>query len=124
MNTALWIVAAVLAAVFAAAGLTKLVTPRDKLAGKMGWTKDATDAQVKLLGGLELAGAIGLILPAALDIAPVLGPLAAVGLAIVMAGAIVVHVRHKEGLAAAAPAVVLGLLCAFVAYGRFGPEPF
>lgn len=124
MNTTLWILAGVLAAAFAAAGITKLTTPRERLADKMTWTKDATDTQVKLLGGLEVAGAIGLILPAALDIAPILVPIAAVGLATTMIGAIVVHIRHREGLAAAGPAIVLGLLCVFVAWGRFGPHAF
>ncbi|MFM7536783.1 MAG: DoxX family protein [Acidimicrobiales bacterium] len=124
MNVALWIAAGLLAAAFAAAGTVKLVTPRERLADRMSWTTDATDTQVKALGALELAGAIGLILPAAFDIAPVLVPIAAVGLALTMIGAIVVHVRHREGIPAAAPAIVLGLMCAFVAYGRFGPSPF
>lgn len=123
MNTALWIVAGVLAALFALAGLTKVVTPRDKLAAKMSWTKDATDAQVKLLGAAEVAGAIGLILPAALDIAPVLGPIAAIGLAVTMVGAIAVHVKHRE-FATIAPVIVIGLMCTFVAYGRLGPHQF
>ncbi len=124
MNTALWIVAGLLAVVFGAAGLVKLIMPREKLVDKMSWTKDATDAQVKILGALELAGAIGLILPAILDVAPVFVPLAAIGLAVTMAGAIVIHVKHHEGFAAAAPAIVFGLLCAFVVYGRLGPRPF
>lgn len=124
MNTALWIVAGVLAAAFAAAGTTKLIVPRERLAEKMTFSKDATDTQVKLIGSLEVTGAIGLILPAVLDIAPILVPIAAVGLATTMIGAIVVHIRHREGLAAAAPAIVLGLLCVFVAWGRFGPHAF
>ncbi|MEI2817045.1 MAG: DoxX family protein [Microthrixaceae bacterium] len=124
MNIALWIVAGVLAAAFTAAGIPKLVVPRERLAEKMAWVTDATDAQVKLVGGLEIAGAIGLILPAALNIAPVLVPIAAIGLAAMMIGALAVHIRHREGLAAAAPAIVLGLLCVFVAWGRFGPHAF
>ncbi len=124
MNIALWIIAGVLAAAFAAAGTTKLIVPRERLAEKMAWTTDATDAQVKLIGGLEVAGAIGLILPAALGIAAILVPIAAVGLAATMIGAIGTHVKHRERLAAASPAIVLGLLCVVVAWGRFGPHAF
>lgn len=124
MHTALWISAGLLATLFTAAGLVKIVTPRAQLAEKMPWTTDATDMQVKLLGTAEVAGAIGLILPAVLDIAPVLVPIAAICLAVTMVGAVVVHVKHREPLAAAMPAIVLGLLCLFVAYGRLGPHPF
>lgn len=123
MNTALWIVTGLLAALFAMVGVTKIVTPRVQLADKMPWTKGATDAQVKLLGAAELAGAIGLILPAVLDVAPVLVSIAATCLGLTMVGAVVVHAKLREGIAAAAPAIVVGLLCAVVAYGRLGPDP-
>jgi flagellar biosynthesis component FlhA len=73
---------------------------------------------------VEVLGALGLILPAVTGIAPVLVPLAATGLAIVMVFAAAVHVRRGDGLAAAVPAIVLGLLAAFVAWGRFGPYAF
>jgi len=124
MNIALWIVAGVLAAAFAAAGGMKLATPRKQLEAKMPWVADASDGQVKGIGAVEVLGAAGLILPAALDIAPVLTPLAAVGLALTMAGAVVVHLRRGDGIAGAAPAIVLGLLSVFVAWGRFGPYAF
>lgn len=124
MNIALWIVAGVLAAAFAAAGGMKLATPRKQLEPKMAWVADVSDGQVKGIGAVEVLGAIGLILPAALDIAPVLTPLAAVGLALTMAGAVVVHLRRGDGMAGAAPALVLGLLSVFVAWGRFGPYAF
>lgn len=124
MNTLLWIVTGLLAAVFAATGLAKIVLPRDRLVDRMSWVQDRTDAQVKAIGALEVAGAVGLVLPAILGIAPVLVPLAAIGLALTMAGAVATHLRSGDGLAGAAPAVVLGLLCLFVAYGRLGPAPF
>lgn len=124
MNVVLWIVAGLLAAAFVAAGGTKLATPRKQLEPKMPWMADATDAQVKAIGAVEVLGALGLVLPAALDIAPVLTPLAAVGLALIMAGATVVHLRRGDGIAAAVPALVLGLLSLFVAWGRFGPYAF
>ncbi len=124
MNVVLWILAGVLAAAFLAAGGMKLATPRKQLAEKMAWAGDATDGQVKAIGGIEVLGAIGLILLAAVDIAPVLVPLAAVGLALTMAGAVVVHLRRGEGVPAAAPAIVLGILSLVVAWGRFGPYSF
>ena len=124
MHVTLWIVAALLTVAFLAAGAAKLVTPREKLAPRMPWVEDASDAQVKAIGALEVAGARGLVLPAVTGIAPVLVPLAAVGLVLVMVGAVVVHLRRGDGLAGAAPAIVLGLLAVFVAWGRFGAYAF
>ncbi len=124
MNITLWIIAAVLAAAFAAAGSMKLTSPRAKLEENMAWVESATDSQVKLIGLAEVLGGIGLILPAAVDIAPILVPIAATGLAITMAGAVVVHLRRKEPVASIVPALVLGTLSVFVAVMRFGPNAF
>lgn len=124
MNTVLWIIAAVLAAAFLAAGAMKLTQPKEKLAASgMGWTEDFTPTMVKVIGGLEVLAAIGLILPAVLDIAPVFVPLAALGLVLMMAGAVITHIRRKE-IPMMTPALVLLVLAAFVAWGRFGPESF
>jgi hypothetical protein len=60
------------------------------------WVEDFTPAQIRGLGALEVAGAIGLILPMALGVLPVLGPIAALGIAALQAGAFVVHVRRGE----------------------------
>ena len=90
MNITLWIIAGLLAAAFLAAGAMKLAQPKAKLAESgMAWTEDFSDSQVKLIGLVEVLGAIGLILPAALDIAPILTPIAAAGLALTMLGATV-----------------------------------
>lgn len=124
MNIALWIIAGILAAAFLAAGGMKLSAPRAKLEENMNWVKSASDGQVKLIGLLEVLGAIGLIAPAALDIVPILVPIAAVGLALLMVGAAVVHSRVKDPAADAVPALVLGALAAFVAVMRFGPQAF
>jgi hypothetical protein len=78
---------------------------------------------IKLIGTVEVLAAIGLILPAVLDIAPVLVPLAAVGLILLMIGAAVTHGRRKESRNVAVNVVLL-LLAAFVAWGRFGPYSF
>lgn len=124
MNIALWVVAGLLALAFLAAGLMKLTRPREKLAASgLAWTEDFSDGAVKGIGALELLAAIGLILPAALGIAPVLTPLAALGLVATMIGAAVVHARRKE-MQAIPINVVLLLLAAFVAWGRFGPYAF
>lgn len=124
MNIALWVIASLLAFAFAAAGAMKLAKPRAELKAQMGWVEDSTDAQVKAIGAVELLGAIGVVLPAIVDIAPILVPIAAVGLALTMVGAVVTHVRRKDAPAIAAPAVVLGVLAVIVAIGRFGPESF
>jgi uncharacterized membrane protein YphA (DoxX/SURF4 family) len=124
MDIVLWIIAGVLAAGFAAAGLMKLTQPRQKLvASGMAWAGDFSDGTVRTIGGLELLAALGLILPGALDIAPVLVPLAAAGLVLVMIGAAVTHARRKEPQGIAVNAVLL-VLAAVVAWGRFGPYSF
>ena len=124
MDVVLWIIAGLLAAAFAAAGLMKLVQPKAKLAESgMAWAGDFSAGQVKAIGAVEVLGALGLILPAALDVAPVLTPIAATGLALVMLGAVVVHVRRGETSSVPAP-LVLAVLAALVAVLRFGPYAF
>ena len=96
MNVAMWIAAAVLAVAFLAAGAMKLTQPKEKLAQSgMGWTEDFSPGAIKAIGALEVLAAIGLILPAALDIVPDLVPVAAVGLVVLMLGAIVTHLRRN-----------------------------
>jgi uncharacterized membrane protein YphA (DoxX/SURF4 family) len=125
MNTALWIIAGVLAFAFFGSGAMKLAQSKEKLVASStgGWAADWNPGAIKLVGLAEIAGAVGLILPAVLHIAPILVPLAAVGLILVMAGAAVVHSRRHE-LPNVAINVVLLLLAAFVAWGRSVPLPF
>jgi uncharacterized membrane protein YphA (DoxX/SURF4 family) len=124
MNLALWIVAIVLAASFAGSGLMKLLVPKDKLVSfGQGWAQDYTPTNIRLIGVVELLGAAGVILPAVTHIAPILVPLAAIGLALVMVGAAAVHARRKETMNIGVNAVLLAL-AVFVAWGRFGPYPF
>lgn len=118
MNIALWIAAGLLAVAFAGAGVMKLTTPVDKLMEKMRWVTPGRLAAVRTLGALELLGAIALILPIATGIAPILTPIAAVGLAITQIGAIPLHVRLGEKQSVPVNTVLL-LLAVFVAVGRF-----
>jgi uncharacterized membrane protein YphA (DoxX/SURF4 family) len=123
MNVFLWIVASLLAALFLAAGLMKLTQSKEKLGANasMKWTDDFSAGVIKLIGTTEVLGALGLILPGAFGIAPVLVPLAASGLAIIMIGAIITHTRRKEYQPAAVNAVLL-ILALIVAIFRFGPN--
>lgn len=117
MDIVAWILQIVLALAFLAAGGMKLARPRPALVGAgMGWADDFSDGAVKAIGALEVLGALGLILPAVTGIAPVLVPIAALGLALTMAGAIVVHVRRKEPII---PPLVLGVLALALAVIRF-----
>lgn len=125
MNLALWVISGLLAVAFLVAGASKLFIPQEKLARApgAGWVNDFSVGFVKSLGTVEILGAVGLILPGALNIAPVLVPLAAVGLATIMVGAAIVTFRRHEAKHALGNLVYLALT-AFVAWGRFGPGSF
>jgi len=122
VNTAQWIIAGLLATVFLLAGSNKLLIPREKLARAPGggWVLDFSVGFVKVLGAVEILGAVGLILPALLGIAPVLVPLAATGLATIMVGAAIVEFRRQEFRHVLVNLTYLAMT-AFVAFGRFGP---
>ena len=110
MLIVLWILNAVLALAFLGSGGLKIVRSREALAStRLGWATDFSVASVKLIGLVEVVGAVGLILPLLLDTAKVLSPLAAIGLFVIMIGAVVVHVRRHE---APTPAVILAVLSA------------
>jgi DoxX-like family len=125
LNLALWIAAGLLAAVLLVSS-AKLFVPKEKMAG-MGaatrWVEDFSPGALKAIGALELLAAVGLILPAALDIAPVLVPLAATGAVLLLGGAVITRLRRGEK-ATIVPDLVYLALAAFVAWGRFGPESF
>jgi hypothetical protein len=116
-NRALWVVQGLLAALFLFAGGMKLITPVEALA-----MSPFSGEFIRFIGVCEVLGALGLILPCALRILPVLTPLAAAGLVVIMAGATVSTFALGGGLLAA-PTVVLGLLAAVVTYGRRPQTP-
>ncbi len=118
MNYALWIVQVLLALLFLFAGGMKLVLPLEALTGPI----PVPGALLRFIGVCEVLGGLGLILPSLLRIRPGLTPLAASGLVIIMIGAIVITVRSGDVLTAVISAVV-GILAAFVAYGRWRLAP-
>jgi uncharacterized membrane protein YphA (DoxX/SURF4 family) len=120
MNVLIWVLQILLALAFLAAGLTKLTQPRQRLATTMGWVEDFSDPGVRAIGALEILGALGLLLPAVTGLAPVLVPIAAVGLALLMVGAAVTHRRRGE-LPMIGINTVLLVLALVVAWARFGP---
>ncbi|ASN20064.1 DoxX family protein [Arthrobacter sp. YN] len=124
MNITLWIIASVLALAFLGAGAMKLAQPQGKLAASgMGWAEDFTPSAIKAIGLAEVLGALGLILPAVMGIATFLVPVAATGLAIVMVGAIITHLKRGEKQMAVIN-VVLAALALIVAVGRYSTWAF
>jgi len=121
MEILTWVLTGFLAAVFLGAGAMKLLTPYASLTEnpQMAWSRDFSPGAVKAIAAAEVLAAIGLVLPWVTGIAPVLTPLAAVGLAITMVGAMVVHGRRGEWPALAPNAALLVLALA-VAVLRFG----
>jgi uncharacterized membrane protein YphA (DoxX/SURF4 family) len=120
MNIALWIAQALLAATFLFTGGMKLVIPLEEMMKQMpiplpGWF-------LRFTGVVEVLGAIGVVLPWLLRIRPGLTPLAAAGLVIVMIGATVYTLAAGDFASVPIPLVV-GIVAAFVAYGRWRLTP-
>ncbi len=121
MNVALWIVQALLAALFLFAGSMKFIMPIEEMTKQMpsmpGWF-------LRFIGLAEVLGGLGLILPGLLRTKPGLTPLAAAGLVVIMIGATVISAKIGP-LAGALIPLVIGVLAAFVAYGRWrvAPQP-
>jgi len=118
MNTVVWIVQGVLAAMFGISGFFKLAMPRERLKLSMEWVKEYTGPGVMFIGACELLGAIGLILPMAFHVLPILTPLAATGLAIVMIFASRIHILRKEYLELGIT-LFLFILSLFTAVNRY-----
>jgi uncharacterized membrane protein YphA (DoxX/SURF4 family) len=118
MNIVLWIIQILLALLFLYAGGTKLVIPYDKLMAMGSPNQVVLPALFfKFIGVVELLGGLGLVLPGLLRIKKGLTPLAAIGLTIIMIGAVIITVAG-DGVAMAITPLVVGVLCALVAYGR------
>ncbi|MDX3660183.1 DoxX family protein [Streptomyces sp. ID05-26A] len=119
MNIALWVVQGLLAAVYLASGLMKLVRSHEQIVASNGnWARDVSGTAVKGIGAVEVLGALGLVLPWLTGIAPVLTPIAAVGLVVVQVFAARAHLKLGETKSLPVNVVLLAL-AAFVAIGRF-----
>ena len=118
MNVALWIIQALLAILFIFAGGSKLVMPIEKMQDPIA----LPGPLLRFIGVAELTGGVGLILPWLLRIRPGLTPLAALGLIIIMAGAVVI--TGMSGLLMmAGVSFIVGVLLAVVGYSRWRQVP-
>jgi len=117
-NLLLWIVQGSLAIIFLFAGGTKLYLPMDALVLPI----RVPGLFIRFLGVAELLGSVGLVLPWSLGIRPVLTPIAAAGLTMIVTGATVITLIG-DGITAALFPLVLALLSASVAYGRWSGRP-
>jgi hypothetical protein len=125
MNLALWIVAGLLAAVLLVS-TSKAFVPREKMASvghAAEWVLDFRPGALRAIAALELLAAVGLILPGALDIVPILVPVTATCVALLFVGAATMRLRRGEK-ATIVPDLVYLAMAVFVAWGRFGPESF
>ena len=121
MDTVIWIFQGLMSVLFIFHGIAMFNPPaavQESVVKKMGYSLPF----LKIIGTLEVLGGLGLILPALTRVMPLLVPLAALGLVIIMIGAAVSHARHGEDKQAVATAVVT-LLVAFVGIGRFWLSP-
>lgn len=126
MNVILWIVAGLLAAAFAAGGTSLLLMSRERyraLGESQHWVDDFGDGHLEFIGTVKIIGCLGLILPGALGIAPILTPLAACGMVMFMTGAATTRFRRSEWKLLGPDLLYLSLF-AFVAWGRFDLQPF
>ena len=118
MNILLWIIQILLALLFLFAGGTKLVMSMEQMQA-MGSPNQVQlpELFIRFIGVVEVLGALGLILPGAFRIRKGLTALAATGLTIIMIGAVIITIAG-DGIAMAITPLIVGLLCAFVAWGR------
>lgn len=125
MDVALWILQVVVALAFLAFGWFHAFQFESLAASpRTGWVRDVGQANLRVIGVLEILGSIGLVLPAATRILPWLTPLAGGMLALLMAGAVVFHARRPGEWPNVPGTFVLGALALAVAWGRFVVEPF
>jgi uncharacterized membrane protein YphA (DoxX/SURF4 family) len=122
MNIFLWILAGLLALMFLMVGSMKIILGRDKMAAReperMDWVNDFSPSQIRLIGVVEVLGALGLILPLATGILTWLTPIAAVGLAIMMVSASAVHARRGE-VQMRRGNIMIMVVALIIAIGRF-----
>ena len=123
MNILLWVIQILLALLFLFAGGTKLVMSMEQLQSQGSPNQvQLPELFIRFIGVVELLGALGLVLPGLFKIRKGLTALAAIGLMIIMIGAVIVTIAGGgpavTRIAMAITPLVVGVLCAFVAYGR------
>lgn len=123
MDVLLWVIQILLGVAFVGAGFAH-ATQRERPRPGMEWMLSVPAPLMTTIGLLEVLGGVGLVLPAVTGILPVLTPVAAALLAVVMVLAAAFHLRRPGEARAIVVNVMLGLLAVFVAYGRFVLQPF
>lgn len=96
LHVAYWVIAALLAALYVFSGAKKLLQSPDQLRPMMGWVDMMPMRLVRMIGLLEVLGAVGLILPPLTGIAPGLAIAAAIGLVLIQIGAFALHLSRHE----------------------------
>jgi uncharacterized membrane protein YphA (DoxX/SURF4 family) len=119
MNIALWIIQVLLALLFLFAGAMKFIMPVEEMTKQM--PVAVSGLFLHFIGVCEIVGGLGLVLPMLLRVKPWLTPIAAIGLAIIILGAIAFSLQL--GVTQALMPLVVELLLIFVAYGRWRLVP-
>lgn len=121
MNVFLWGLQIVCAAIFIRYGIRKVMTPKGELQRQVAWVEDYSSRFVKFIGSVEILGGIGLVLPAATRVAPVLTPIAACGLAVLMILGARLHISRREYREMLQDEPWFFTAFCLIAWGRFGP---
>lgn len=120
LHYVLWVAQILMAVFFAMVGWTKLSTSYAELAANMAWVSSFPEWVIRAIGAAELLAALGLVIPPAVRFKPKLAAVAATGLFINMVGAFLLHLSRGESVMLN---VILGLISAFIAWGRFSGAP-
>ncbi|HEX9614072.1 MAG TPA: DoxX family protein [Bacteroidota bacterium] len=123
MNITLWILQVLVGAMFVMSGYGKAFFPWEEITATVPWSDGVSQDLMRFIGWAEVLGGIGLVLPASIKVKPILTPIAATGLTLIMILATGFHVMRAE-YSFLPWSLVLGCLAGFVAYGRFVLKPF
>ncbi len=122
LNITLWAVQSLMAIIFVMAGANKLFQPIAQLSQMLPWVTTVSEGLVRFIGISELSGGLGLLLPSILKIKPVLTPVAAIGLTIIMILAMVFHVSQSQAAVIGVNFIFMALLL-FIVWGRYNKLP-
>ena len=122
LHIILWVAQVILAGMFIMAGMMKSTQPIVDLSKSVPWTANVPVTLVRFIGVSELLGGIGLLLPSLLRIKPILTPIAAIGILLIMVFAMVYHIVNGETNVIGIN-IAFGLVAAFIAWGRLKKAP-